>query len=64
MIVLFVVSTIIAAWVVYFGGADWLEGTLASAFVIDPAAPLWSAAGIKLFTMVAWIASFLGWLFV
>jgi hypothetical protein len=36
-------------WVVFWGGADWLEGTLSSGFLIHIFAPRWSAEGIKLF---------------
>ena len=61
--VLFILATAFVAWIVYFGGAEWLEGTITSAFVIDPSAPLWSAAGIKLYTVVTWIVALLSWLF-
>jgi len=39
-------------WVIWWGGAEWLEGTLTSAFLISWLAPNWSADGIKLF---AWL---------
>jgi hypothetical protein len=62
--VFFFVSAAFVAWVVYFGGAEWLEGTLVSAIVIDSSAPLWTAAGIKLYTLIAWIGGWLLWLLV
>jgi hypothetical protein len=40
-------------WVILWGGAEWLEGTFASAFLVSWLAPTWSAEGIKLF---AWLA--------
>jgi len=61
--IFFALSAIFVAWVVYFGGAEWLEGTITSAFVVDRRAPTWSAAGIKLYTLVAWIGGVLTWLF-
>jgi len=39
--------TAFAAWVVFFGGAEWLEGTIKSAFLIHAWAPFWHATGIK-----------------
>jgi hypothetical protein len=36
-------------WVVRWGGAEWLEGTLSSGFLVNIFAPRWSADGIKLF---------------
>jgi hypothetical protein len=36
-------------WVVRRGGAEWLEGTFCSGFLIHIFAPRWSAEGIKLF---------------
>ena len=45
------------AWVLFLGGAEKLEGTLASGFLIDAFAPRWSAAGIKLFAALTWAAA-------
>ncbi len=42
-------NTLFWLWVVRWGGAEWLEGTLASGFVINIFAPRWSSDGIKLF---------------
>ncbi len=36
-------------WVVRWGGAERLEGTLSSGFFVSVFAPRWSAEGIKLF---------------
>ena len=30
-----------------FGGAEWLEGTIKSAVLLQARAPFWDAAGIK-----------------
>ena len=39
-------------WVVFLGGADRLEGTLASGCLISIFAPRWSAEGIRLFGLL------------
>ena len=36
-------------WVARWGGAEWLEGTFLSGFLVSIWAPRWSAEGIKLF---------------
>jgi hypothetical protein len=36
-------------WVLFGDGAERLEGTLASGFLISWLAPTWSAAGIRVF---------------
>jgi hypothetical protein len=53
------------AWVIWWGGAEWLEGTLTSAFLVSWLAPTWTADGIRLFawlsllvSLVAFIAGF------
>lgn len=51
-ILLHALSTLFWLWVLLWGGAEWLEGTLASAFVIAWIAPTWSADGIKLFALL------------
>lgn len=48
-------ATLFAAWVVFFGGAERLEGTITSAFLIEAPAPLWHAAGLT------YIRQFHGW---
>ncbi len=65
-ILLFVLQSLFWAWVLFWGGADILEGTLASAFLISWLAPEWSAEGIKLFAAIVWFFSalwFVLWLF-
>ncbi|BBO88820.1 hypothetical protein [Desulfosarcina ovata] len=44
-------------WVVRWGGAEWLEGTLASGFLVSLFAPRWSAEGIKLFGVLTILIS-------
>ena len=39
-------------WVLRFGGAERLEGTLASGFLVDLLAPRWTAEGIRLFALL------------
>jgi len=50
-------STAFAAWLIFFGGAERLEGSFGSAFVFHPLAPTASASILKLLALVAWLAS-------
>lgn len=54
---LFLVITILTAWIVFFGGAEVLEGKIKSALFIDPNAPFWNATGIKLYVVISWLGS-------
>jgi uncharacterized membrane protein (DUF2068 family) len=56
-------SLLFAAWVVVFGGAEQLEDTVKSAFLIHPSALNWSAAGIKLYAGFGWVGCVVLWLF-
>jgi hypothetical protein len=50
-------------WIVRWGGAEWLEGTLASGLIIHYFAPRWTAEGIKLFGWGTLIGSVI-WFFI
>ncbi len=54
-----VLHNIFCVWVLFLGGADWLEGTLTAGFLLHHFATRhqWSAQGIKVFT---WGALFIG----
>jgi hypothetical protein len=54
-VILYSVGVVFWLWVIFWGGAEWLEGTLASGFLVSIFAPRWSSEGIKLF---AWLALF------
>jgi hypothetical protein len=45
------------AWVIWCGGAEWLEGTFASTFLVSWLAPSWSAEGIRLFAWLSLLVS-------
>jgi hypothetical protein len=47
-------ATAFTVWVVLLGGAEWLEGTLKSAFLVHSFAPYWNATGIKVYVTIAW----------
>jgi hypothetical protein len=51
----FGVISFFTAWVVFFGGAERLEGTITSAFLIEALAPRWHAAGIKVYVGISWV---------
>lgn len=49
LIVVYLINLVFLVWVVRWGGAEWLEGTFTSGFLISVFAPSWSSEGIKLF---------------
>jgi len=49
-------------WVLMWGGADYLQGTLKSGFIISIFAPKWTAEGIKLFVWLTLIFSTIGFI--
>jgi hypothetical protein len=48
------------SWVVFYDGAERLEGSFASGFLINIWAPGWTAEGIRFFGWVALIAGGIG----
>ncbi len=54
-IAIFGLSSLFWAWIIFGGGADWLEGSLLSGFLVSWLAPRWSADGIKLFAVLTWL---------
>jgi hypothetical protein len=50
-------------WILRWGGAERLEGTLASGFLISWLAPRWEAEGIKLFVLLSFVLT-TGWFLV
>lgn len=55
-VLVFVAFTAFAVWVVFFDGADRLEGTLASALLIDTYAPFLRAPLLRAYVVFAWLA--------
>jgi hypothetical protein len=56
----YIVDLLFSLWVLRWGGARWLEGTFASAFLISWFAPRWSAEGIRLFVLLSFLVT-TGW---
>lgn len=50
------IGTAFCFWIVFLGGAENLEGRLSSAILIQASATSWTAAGIKLYTVISWLA--------
>lgn len=50
----FIATTAFAAWVIFLGGAEWLEGSLWSGFLFHPLAPTAPATILKLAAVVVW----------
>ncbi|NLX98035.1 MAG: hypothetical protein GXY83_17880 [Rhodopirellula sp.] len=51
-VALYAIESLFFYWVYFRDGADQLEGTLASGFLLGNFAPRWSAEGIRLFVAV------------
>jgi hypothetical protein len=56
-IIFFICNVLFWFWIIRWGGAEWLEGTLTSGFLISIFAPKWSTNGIKLFAWLSLICS-------
>jgi hypothetical protein len=52
----FVVTSLFWGWVIFGGGADWLDGSFLGGLLIHFRAPMWSADGIRLFAGLTWLA--------
>lgn len=54
-VVIFAMISLLWAWILFCGGADYLESSFLSAFLVSTLAPWWSAEGIKLFVALIWL---------
>jgi hypothetical protein len=54
-IVIFVFSSLFWCWILFWGGAEWLEGTFLSGLLLHMRAPLWSEEGLKIFAGLTWL---------
>jgi len=55
-LLLFAVYTALAIWVIFFHGAELLEGSLLAALTIDPLAPFLTARLLKAYVLFGWLA--------
>ncbi len=55
-IALFAITSLFWAWILFWGGADWLEGSWLAAVFLYFRAMEWSAEGIKAFAALMWLA--------
>lgn len=53
----FAVTSLFWVWIIFLGGADWLEGSWLAAFIISSTAMEWSAEVIKLFAGLMWFGA-------
>ena len=58
---LFGTLSVFTLWILFLGGAEWLEGTVRASLLVHYNAPYWHATGIKLYVAITWLASLL-WL--
>ena len=49
-------TTAFAVWVVFLGGAEQLEGSITSALLFHPMAPMLTATHLKAYAIFAWLA--------
>jgi hypothetical protein len=54
LVIVFGISSLFWAWIIFLGGADWLEGSFISAFLISVHAPQWTAEEMKAFVGLIW----------
>jgi hypothetical protein len=59
-VAVFALSSLFWAWVLFWGGAERLEGSFLSHFLVHSFAPRWSTEGIKLFAALTWLLEALG----
>ena len=53
----YLLNLLLCLWIVRWGGAEWLEGTFLSGFLLNIFAPRWSAEGIKLYIWLTMMIS-------
>jgi hypothetical protein len=53
-IALFAAGSLFWAWILFWGGAERLEGTLLSGILLWCQAPTWSTTAIKVFAAGSW----------
>jgi hypothetical protein len=52
---MFGVYSIFALWVLFSGGADWLERSFVVLLLVSRRSANWSADGIKIFVGLSWL---------
>jgi hypothetical protein len=52
---LFLATSLFWFWILFKGGADWLEGSILVGLLLHFRATTWTAEGIKLFAGIAWL---------
>lgn len=59
-VLLFLAASALWGWIVFGDGAEQLEGSFLSGFLVHCKAPEWSAEAIRVVAALSWLAS-LGW---
>ncbi|WP_439632147.1 hypothetical protein [Gemmata sp.] len=54
-VALFLACSLFWGWLVFGGGADWLEGSFLAGLVVHVRATAWTAEGIKAFAVLMWL---------
>jgi hypothetical protein len=54
-VAVFVVCSLLWSWLLFWGGAEWLEGSFLAGLVVHFRASEWAADGIKVFAGLMWL---------
>lgn len=55
----FLASSLFWSWIIFWGGAAWLEGSFVAGLFVHFRAPTWTEEGIKIFAVLTWICEFI-----
>jgi hypothetical protein len=55
-VLMFVADSLFCAWILFWGGAEWLAGSFLSLILVSRWAANWCSDGIKIFVGLSWIA--------
>jgi hypothetical protein len=61
-LIVFAAYSAFVVWVIGLGGANVLEGTIKSTFVVHPSAIWWSSTTIRIYVGIVWAGAVLSWL--
>lgn len=53
-VAVFAAGSLVWAWVIFWGGDEWLEGSFLAALFVYIRAPAWTADGLRLFAQASW----------
>jgi hypothetical protein len=54
---IFLLNSLFWCWILFWGGAERLEGSFLAALLVHFRASRWSSEGIRLFALLSWLIS-------